>query len=148
MPHNLISAQESPVPLPKLQKAPRLKNLISSGSKKGTRIYYPFFPKSPGKRIPSRFPNGAPKEIDNRLQGIFTSLLTQGIHFYVSLNTRYLSYCLSLRVPGKGAPSVFPNRVPADRDTPSPEPLAKQGDSIHSFMYVSRRPQKGALLHT
>jgi hypothetical protein len=42
--HNLISAQESPVPLLKLQMAPRLKILMSSKSKKGTqavpRLWY------------------------------------------------------------------------------------------------------------
>jgi len=34
--HNLISAQESLFPLTKFQMAPRLKILMSSGSKKGT----------------------------------------------------------------------------------------------------------------
>ena len=48
-------------------------------------------------------------------------------------------------MPSKGAPSVFPNRFPMDRDTPSPEPLIHL--FIHSFTYVCRRPQKGALLH-
>jgi len=46
--------------------------------------------------------------------------------------------------PRKGAPSTFPNRVPTERDTPSPESLAKRGDSvyllinsfIHSFIHV------------
>ena len=41
-PHNLISAQESPVPLLKFQMAPKLKILMSSGSKKGTQIYFFF----------------------------------------------------------------------------------------------------------
>jgi hypothetical protein len=59
VPHNLISAQESPVPLPEFQMTPRLKNIISSGSKKGTQIYFPFLSNRPGKRILSRFPNGA-----------------------------------------------------------------------------------------
>jgi hypothetical protein len=39
VPHNLISAQEGPVHLPKFQMAPRLKILISSGYKEGTQIY-------------------------------------------------------------------------------------------------------------
>jgi hypothetical protein len=73
--HNLVSTQESPVPLPKFQMAPRFKTLMSSGSKKGTQIYYPLLTKSPGKWIPSRFPNGAPKERDTCLQSIFISLL-------------------------------------------------------------------------
>ena len=76
VPHNLISAQESPVPLPNFQMAPRLKILMSSGSKKRTQIYFPFLSiKSPGKQIPYRFPSGGPVERDTRLQGIFTSLL-------------------------------------------------------------------------
>jgi hypothetical protein len=70
VPHNPISAQESPAPLPKFQMAPRLKILMSSGSKKRTQIYCTFLSKSPNKRIPSRFPNGAPMERDTRLQGI------------------------------------------------------------------------------
>jgi hypothetical protein len=41
VPHNLIT-QESPVPLLKFQMAPILKILVSSGSKKGTQIYFFF----------------------------------------------------------------------------------------------------------
>jgi hypothetical protein len=52
---------------------------------------------------------------------------------------------LFFRVPGKGAPSMFPNRVLIDRDTPSPE--ASVYLLIHSFMYVCQSPHKGALLH-
>jgi hypothetical protein len=37
---------------------------------------------------------------------------------------------------------MLPSRVPIGRDTLSPEPLAKQGVSIHSFMYVCWRPKK------
>jgi len=47
---------------------------------------------------------------------------------------------LSLRIPSKGAASMFPIRVPVDRDTQSPEPL------VYLFMYVCQIPQKGALL--
>jgi len=81
VPHNLISAQESPVPLPKFQMAPRLKILVSSGSKKGTQIYFTFLSKNPGKRILPRFPNGAHMERDTCLQGIFTSPL---IYLFIS----------------------------------------------------------------
>jgi len=45
----------------------------------------------------------------------------------------------SLRIPGKGAPSMFPNRVPMDRDTLSPGPLVHS--FIHSCMYA-RVPKK------
>jgi hypothetical protein len=56
LPHNLISAQESAVPLPKFQMTPRIKILMSSGSKKGTQIYFTFLAESPGKLIPNRVP--------------------------------------------------------------------------------------------
>jgi len=110
---------------------PQPKISLSSGSKKRTQIYYSFFSKGRGKRIPSRLPSGAPRERDSLLQGI--------LHL-----SYYISYCLSLRVPGKVALSVFPNRVSMDRNTPSPEPLAKRGDSIHSFIrsYMFARVQK------
>jgi hypothetical protein len=75
VPHNLISAQENPVPLLKFQMAYMLKILMSSGSKRGNQMYYPFLSKSSGKRIPSRFRNGALMERDTCLQGIFMSLL-------------------------------------------------------------------------
>ena len=43
---------------------------------------------------------------------------------------------LSLRVTIKGSPSMFPNCVPMERDTPSPEPL------VYLFIYVCQSPQK------
>ena len=54
--------------------------------------------------------------------------------------THPLKIHLSLRVPGKGAPSMFCSRVPMDRNTPAPELL------IYLFMYVCQSPQKAALL--
>jgi hypothetical protein len=118
--HSLISAQESPVPLPKFQMAPRFKILMSSGSKKGT-IFTQKFPASespPGSAYGERYP----------LTG----------HSYVFLN-------ISLFIFPSESPVMFPNRVPTDRDTPSPEPLVYL--FILSFIYVCRSPQKGALLH-
>jgi len=67
IPHKLISAQESPVPILKFQMAPRLKILMASGSKKGTQMHFPL--KSPDKQIPFRFSNRALMERDTRLQG-------------------------------------------------------------------------------
>jgi len=110
VPHNQTSSQESPVPLPKFQMAPRLKILMSSGSNKGTQIYYRFLSKIPGKWTPSKFPNGAPMERDTHLQGIFTSLL---IYFFN----------ISFGVPSKGALSTGPPYgVPLERDAPFLEP--------------------------
>jgi hypothetical protein len=40
VPHNLISAQESPVPLPNFKMTPKHKILMSSKTKKGTQIYF------------------------------------------------------------------------------------------------------------
>jgi len=134
VPHNLISAQESPVPLPKFQMAPRLKILMSSGSKKGTQIHYPFLSKSRGKLIPSRFPKRAPMERDTRLQGIFTFLLIylfiskalhkerpsmfskSGATMQTDAHSRDLLN-ISFGVPSKGAlPPGPPHGVPSDRD--------------------------------
>ena len=53
---------------------PDLKILMTSGSKKGTQIYYFFSFKSYSKRTASRFLSGAPVERDTRLQGICISL--------------------------------------------------------------------------
>jgi hypothetical protein len=56
VPHNLISAQESPVPLPEFQMAPRHKTWKSSGSKKWTQIYYLFLYKVPSSESPPGSP--------------------------------------------------------------------------------------------
>ena len=58
VPHNLISAQESPAPLPKFHMAPRLKILMSSGSKKGTQTYYHFLSRVPASESPPGSPTG------------------------------------------------------------------------------------------
>jgi len=117
VPHNIISTQESPVPLPKTQTAFRFKILMSSVSKKEPSNTILLTQKSQ-QANPSRFPNGAHTEKDTGLQGIFKSLLI----------------CLSLRVSGKGAPSTFPNRVPMDRGTPSTETLIYL--FFHSFIHT------------
>jgi len=105
VPHHLQSAQESHIPLPKFQIAPRLKILMSSESKKGAQIYFPFLSKSPGKRIPSRFPNRAPMQTDTQLTGHFTYILI------------YLSISKALR---KERPSMFPKSgVPMETDAHS-----------------------------
>jgi len=65
VPHKLILAQESPVPLPKFQMVPRLKNLnVFWVQERNPDILF-FSVNSPGKRIPSRFPNGAPSGAPN-----------------------------------------------------------------------------------
>ena len=142
VPHNLVSTQESPVSLPRFQMASRLKILISSGSKKGSQLYYPFLSKSPGKRIPSILPNVVRMERDNRLQGMFTSLLI------------YLFNSKALR---KERPSTFPkSEAPMETDAnsrallnisfgfsstgaPPPEALSTeplQTETLHSYSLI------------
>ena len=106
MPHNLISAQGSPAPLPKFHMAPRLKILISSGFKKGTQRILSFSLKKSRQANPLHVPQRGPDG---------ERYLRTG-DFYVSLNISL--FYLSLRVPGKGAPSMFPNKVPLNREPP------------------------------
>jgi len=49
--HNLISTQESPVPVPGFGMAPRLKILMAFESKKGTQIYFSFLSKVPTNEL-------------------------------------------------------------------------------------------------
>jgi len=58
VPPNLISTQESPVPLLKFQMAPRLDILMASRSKKGTQIYFPFLSKVLANEPPAVSPTG------------------------------------------------------------------------------------------
>jgi len=58
VPHNLISTQESPVPLQKFQMAPSLKILMTSRSKKGTQIYFSFLSKVPANEPTPGSPTG------------------------------------------------------------------------------------------
>jgi len=69
VPQNLISTQESPVPLLKFQMVPRLKVLMASGSKKGTQIYFSFLSESRPTN-PFQVPNRVPMEMEACLQGI------------------------------------------------------------------------------
>jgi hypothetical protein len=54
---------------------------MSSGFQKGTQIYYPFLSKSPGKQIPSSFPNGAPLE---RERAAYREFLHMYLYIYMS----------------------------------------------------------------
>jgi hypothetical protein len=96
-----------PVLLAEFQMTPRLKILMSSGSKKGIQICFSFLWKSPSKRIPSRFLNGAPIERDNCLQGIFTCLL---IYIFISKALK------------KSVPPCSPKAEPQWEQTPIPKP--------------------------
>jgi len=58
VPHNLISTQESPVPLLQFQMRSRLKILMSSGSKKGNRTHFSFLTKILADELPPVYPTG------------------------------------------------------------------------------------------
>ena len=92
---------------------------MSSGSKKGTQICYPFPSKNTGKRIPSRFPTGGPYGERYPLTG----------HFYISLNISLF---------------IFPSESPVREPPPcslTGYPLAailrhqSHWSSFHSFIH-------------
>jgi len=101
VPHNLISTQEGPVPLLQFQMAPRLKIVMSSGSKKGTQIYFFFSLKNPGKRTLSRLPNRVPMDRDTHLLGICISLENL---IKIPLNKKALRKKCTSMFPKSGAP--------------------------------------------
>jgi hypothetical protein len=104
VPHNLISAQDSPLPLPKFQISPRLKILIFFGSKKGTQIYYPILSKKYQQANPLQVPQ----------QGPYVERYPLTAHFYISLDiSLYLKGPIkraSLHVSQKQGP--YENRHP------------------------------------
>ena len=101
VPHNLISAQQSPVPLPKFQMAPRLKILMASGSKKEPRYTLLFSQKVTASESLPGSPMWPLWSVITRLQGIFTSVL---IYLFISKSLR------------KERPSLFPKSgVPIDK---------------------------------
>ena len=120
VPHNLISAQERPVPLPKFQMAPKLKILMSSGSKKSPDILsfsFKKFRQANPLQLPQRAPYG------QRHPLIW--------HFYISLGIS-----LYLKGPNKRASLHFPQkRAPMETDAHS-----------RALLNISVRvPSKGAL---
>jgi hypothetical protein len=96
VPHNLISTQASPVPLPKFPMVPRLKIPMASGFKKGTHIYFSFLSKVPANEPPP----GSPK-VSYGDRGPFTRYFA------------YLSKTSSFGFPSKAALPQGPlNRIP------------------------------------
>ena len=128
----LISAQGSPVPLIKFQMAPRVKLLMSSGSKgKEPRCTFFFSLKSPSKWTPSRFPNG-PYGESCPLQGLFYISLIFLIK--IPLNTEI--FPLSQRSYKKSVPSCSPKAGPLWKQTPISRALLSISFGV---------PSKGAL---
>jgi hypothetical protein len=74
---------------------------MSSGSKKGTQIYFFFSVKNPGKQTSSKFPNRATMKRDTHLQGICVSLKNL---IKIPLNKNALKKKRPLHVPQKQGP--------------------------------------------
>ena len=82
--------------------APRLKLLVASVSKKGTKIYFFFSLRIPGEQTPSWFPNRADMERDTRLQGILYTCHKNSSN---------------KKAPRKKRPSMFPKGgAPTEKD--------------------------------
>jgi len=135
------------------QMAPRLKILMASGSKKGTQTLIPFFfPKSPSKRNPSRFPNRAPMERERPAYRTFLHISCYNSFYSVALRKErpsmfpksgapmetnahsrvVLNIRVSFEVPSQGAlPPGPPHGVPTERDAPFLQP---------SFIHHSKSP--------
>ena len=104
--HNLISAQKSSgrVPLLKFQMAPRLKVLVSSGSKKGTQICF----------FSQKVPVNDPPPFQVPQQGPYGERYPFTGHFYISLksliniplNKKF--FPLLSKAQRKERPSMFP----------------------------------------
>jgi len=78
----------------------RLKILMTSGSKKGTQIYYSFLSKVPANKPPSRFPERAPIEKEAHLQGLL----------HISQKTSSFGF------PSKGSLPEAPSMEPLERE--------------------------------
>jgi len=121
VPCNLISTQDSPVPLLKFQVAPRLKILMSSGSQKETQMYFFFSLESPGKQTPSEFPKRALwREIS-----VYTA-------FCISLEN-LIKIPLNKKALRKKRPSMFPK---------SGAPMEADAHFRALLIYLSRSPVK------
>ena len=130
VPHNLISIQESPVPLLDFQMARRLNIFTSSSCKKGIQIRFIFSLKKFRKTNPLHVPNGAPVERDTRLQG--TIYISLEILVKIPLNKILLP---SLKGPKKRASLHIP---------PKAGPLWKQTTFSRALLniYLSGSPVK------
>jgi len=153
--HNLMLAQESPVPVPRFQMAPRLKILMSSGSKKGTQIYYPFLSKVPASESPPGSPMGPcgercpyPEPFLTYLPGspvkehspeaVCTEpLQRETLHSWSPLQP-------SLKAPSRRAPFEVPQRGPYGNRCPSPKPFLPILQGTQRGNPLSRFPSQGS----
>jgi len=114
VPHNLISAQESPVPLLKFQMASRLKIFTSSGSKEGTQIYFFFAVKKSQQMNPLQVPQ----------EGLYGERYPFTGHFCLSLKTlikiplNKIFFFLFSKILRKEHPSMFPKIRALWKQTP------------------------------
>jgi len=119
VPHNLTSAQGSPVPLPKLQMTSKLKILMSSGSKNGTQICYPFLSKVPASDSPPQVPQWGPVPLPKlQMTSKVKILMSSG-----SKNGTQTCYPFLSKVPASDSPLPYvPQWGPYGERCPYPEP--------------------------
>ena len=115
VPYNLISTQESPVPMLKFQMAPRLKILMASRSKKGTQIHFSFLSKVPANEPPPGCPTGPLWREIPAYRALCISL------------KNLIFLCSQLKEPSLKAPF----KESSQRDDPPLEP---------SFIHLSKSP--------
>ena len=144
VPHTQVSVQNSPVLLPNFQMAPRLKILMSSGSKKGIQIYYPFLSKVSASESPPGSPTGPlwrEMPVSRAFLNISSGFSSNGAlprgpaHLASSESPLHPS----LKVPGRRALLQVPQRGLYGKRCPSPEPFPpilqgpQQGSSPSGF---------------
>ena len=125
VPQNLISSQESPVPLLKFQMAPRLKILMASGSKKETQIYFCFLSiVPPANKPPPGSPTGPLWRGRPVYRAFCISLKTSSFSFPVKEPSLKVPLMESLaeRCPTTRTPLHSPIKVPG---IPAPPPLSR-----------------------
>ena len=148
VPHNLTSTQENTVPLLQFQMAPRVKILMSSGSKATKRNPHilSFTLKNPSRRTPS-----------GSREGPLRRKITVYRAFCVSLET-LIKISLNKKALRKKRPSKFPKSGPLWKQTSISEPYLTyftgsrvKGPSLQvPFMEspAERYPVPTALLHS
>jgi hypothetical protein len=157
VPHNLISTQESPVPLPKFQTAPRLKILMASGFKKEPR--YTFIASQKSRQTNSlQVPQQGPYKERGPSTRHFaylsktssfgfpsTGVLPQGP--LNGIPRREMPHHLMNLGPKKGTQIYFSNlpKVPAENPLQVPQrgPHGERGPSTGNLASLSKTPSFG-----
>ena len=127
LPHNLLSAQQSPIHLPKFQMAPKSQNLNGLWDREKNPDILSFSVEKNVKRIPFMLFNVSP----------FDKMPSYGAFLHYSCYVY-----LFPTIPGKGVPTMYTYRVHTDRDIPSKQLLLYV--YIHPLILCLLQSQKPA----